>query len=65
MAIKVREKPSFPLSGVIATIRTVLSAVSKAPNKSGRTLLKVGCHGFLGRTSGASEIDISPFSLFY
>jgi hypothetical protein len=48
MMIKTIEKPSFPLSGVTATISNVDRAVKSAPKISGIRFLSFGRQGFCG-----------------
>ena len=48
IVIKVKAKPSFPLSGEIATMAKVAATVNIAPSKSGSSCFGVNFHGFCG-----------------
>jgi len=48
MMIKTIENPSFPSSGVIATLSKVERAVKSAPKTSGIRFLSFGRQGFCG-----------------
>ncbi len=48
--IKTIAKPSFPLSGVTATISKVETEVKSAPNTSGSKFFSFGRQGFCGLT---------------